>query len=130
MIYNKEPIQVLWDMVKDLKKGRSPIPIYKEIMHEEKNNVPSSYILLRSQVTDTNEVFGDGKGKIRAADCDIVLVTKGYGDDSTDLHNVNKRKIREHLKNQEIDFTEINVGYNESIQSTEHNFTLEILSFG
>lgn len=127
MIYNKEPIQVLWDMVKGLK---SQIPIYKEIMHEEQNNVPPSYILLRSQVTDTNDVFGDGKGQIRAADCDIILVSKGYGDDSKDLHNKNKKKIRDHLKEQEINYTEVNLGYNESIQSTEHNFTLEILYIG
>ena len=130
MIFNKEPIQVLWDMVKDLKKGKAPIPIYKEIMHEEKNNVPASYILLRSQITDTNDIFGDGKGQIRAADCDIVLVTKGYGDDSKDLHNVNKKRIRDHLNDQEITFTEVNVGYNESIQSTEHNFVVEILYIG
>ena len=127
MIYNKEPIQVLWDMVKGLK---SQIPIYKEIMHEEQNNVPASYILLKSQVTDTNDVFGDGKGQIRAADCDIILVSKGYGDDSKDLHNKNKKKIRDHLKEQEINYTEVNLGYNESIQSTEHNFTLEILYIG
>lgn len=127
MIYNKEPIQVLWDMVKGLK---SQIPIYKEIMHEEQNNIPPSYILLRSQVTDANDVFGDGKGQIRAADCDIILVSKGYGDDSKDLHNKNKKKIRDHLKEQEINYTEVNLGYNESIQSTEHNFTLEILYIG
>lgn len=127
MIYNKEPILVLWDMVKDL---RSSIPIYKEIMHEEENDIPDSYILLKSQISDTNKVFGDGSSKIRSADCDIILVSKGYAEDTTDLHNVNKAAIRQHLKNQEINFSETNLGYNESDQSTEHTFSLEIEYIG
>lgn len=123
MIYNKEPILVMWDMVKELAPN---IPIYKEIMHEDENDIPDSYILLRSQISDTNKVFGDGNSKIRNADCDIILISKGYADDTTDLHNVNKAIIRQHLKNKEINFVESNLGYNESIKSTEHNFSLEI----
>ena len=127
MIYNKEPILVLWDMVKGLMNN---IPIYKEVMHEEENDIPDSYILLRSQISDTNKVFGDGVSKIRSADCDIILISKGYADDTTDLHNVNKSAIRQHLKSQEINFSETNLGYNESIHSTEHNFSLEINYIG
>lgn len=127
MIYKKEPILVMWDMVKSLK---NTIPIYKETMHEEENDVPQSYILLRSQISDTNKVFGDGKSIIRTADCDIILITKGYAEDTTDLHNVNKRAIRNHLKSQEISFSENNLGYNDSIQSTEHTFSLEINYIG
>ena len=127
MIYNKEPILVLWDMTKGLK---SSIPIYKEIMHEEENDIPDSYILLRSQISDTNKEFGDGSSKIKNADCDIILISKGYADDTTDLHNVNKALIRQHLKNQNINFSENNLGFNDSIQSTEHNFSLEIEYIG
>ena len=122
-VYNKEPIQVLWDLVKSLK---SQIPIYKEIMHEEENDIPVSYILLRSQNSDTVKTYGDGKGLIRSADCDIILVSKGYADDTTDLHNKNKKIIRELLKSKEINFSESNLGYNEEIQSTEHNFSLGV----
>ena len=126
-VYNKEPIQVLWDMVKDLKKK---IPIYKEIMHEDENDIPASYILLRSQISDTTKSFGDGKSLIRNADCDIILITKGYADDTTDLHNVNKKLVRQHLKGQEINFNEANLGYNDAIQSTEHNFSLGVEYIG
>lgn len=122
-VYNKEPIQVLWDMVKDLKKQ---IPIYKEIMHEEENDIPLSYILLRSQISDTTKTYGDGCSLIRSANCDIILVSKGYADDTTDLHNKNKKLIKEHLKSKNINFSESNLGYNESIQSTEHNFSLGV----
>ena len=126
-VYNKEPIQVLWDIIKDLKKK---IPIYKEIMHEDENDIPASYILLRSQISDTTKSFGDGKSLIRNADCDIILITKGYADDTTDLHNVNKKLIRQHLKSQEINFNEANLGYNDAIQSTEHNFSLGVEYIG
>jgi len=114
-------------MVKGL---RNQIPIYKEIMHEEENDIPQSYILLRSQISDTNQLFGDGRSQIKNADCDIVLISKGYAEDTTDLHNINKNLIRQHLKNQEINYTEINLGYNETIKSTEHTFSLEVEYIG
>lgn len=131
-IYNKEPIDVLWDFVKDLyfDENNNPkkdgIPIYKETMHEESEDVPNSYILLRSQITDTNHTFGDGKTLVRNADCDIILISKGYADDSTDLHNLNKAKIREQLKSKDVNFDEVNLGFDSAINSTEHTFSLEI----
>lgn len=127
MVYNDEPIQVLWDMVKDL---RSQIPIYKEIMHEDDNDIPASYILLRSQMSDTTENFGDGKSLIRSADCDIILVSKGFADDTTDLHNKNKKLIRQQLKDQEINFDEFNLGYDEGLKSTQHTFSLGVNYIG
>lgn len=127
MVYNNEPIQVLWDMVKDL---RSQIPIYKEIMHEDDNDIPASYILLRSQMSDTTENFGDGKSLIRSADCDIILVSKGYADDTTDLHNKNKKLIRQQLKDKEISFDEFNLGYDEGLKSTQHTFSLGVYYIG
>lgn len=131
-IYNKEPIDVLWDLVRDLyfdksnKPRKDAIPIYKETMHEKTADVPESYMLLRSQVTDTPHSYGDGNTIVRGADCDIVLVSKGYADDSKDLHNVNKRKIREQLKAKEINFDEVNLGFNSATNSTEHTFTFEV----
>lgn len=123
MIYAKDPRQVLWDMVKDLSED---IPVYIETMHEDDNSIPDSYILLRSQLSDTNLIFGDGKGQVRAADCDIILVSKGYADDTTDLHNINKKKIRKHLNEQEINFQEYNLGYDENNKNTTHTFSLEV----
>ena len=135
-IFNKEPIDVLWDLVKDLyfdrnnKPKKDGITIYKETMHEKSADVPASYILLRSQVTDTPHTYGDGKTLVRSADCDIILISKGYADDSKDLHNINKRKIREQLKSKEINFDEINLGFNDTTNSTEHTFTLEVNYIG
>ena len=102
-IFNKEPIDVLWDLVRDLyfdkanKPRKDAIPIYKETMHEDADKVPSSYILLRSQVVDTPHSFGDGNTIIRSSDCDIILISKGYADDSTDLHNKNKKCKRKYV---------------------------------
>lgn len=122
-IYNVEPMQALVNMTKGL---FNEIPIYKESMHEETNDIPDSFILLRSQITDTTESYGDGKSVVRSADCDIMLISKGYADDSDDLHNINKRKIREHLKAQEINFDEVNLGYDDGLKSTQHTFSVEV----
>lgn len=127
MIYNKQPQQVLWDIMKDLSKQ---IPIYKEIMHEDDNDIPASYILLRTDMSNSTNIYGDGKSLIRNSDCDIILVSKGYADDSTDLHNKNKNLIREHLKSQEISFDEFNLGYDDGLKSTQHTFSLGVNYIG
>ena len=130
MIYiGKEPIQILWDITKDL-YIKHKIPIYKEVMHEEPADTPDSYILLRSEITDTDEAFGDGKGLTRYADCDIILVSKGFADDTTDLHNKNKKLIKKHLKAQELPFQGFNLGYNEVLKSTEYTFSLGVEYIG
>lgn len=127
MVYNKQPQQVLWDMMKGLSKQ---IPIYKEIMHEDDNDIPASYILLRTDMSNSTNNYGDGKSLIRSSDCDIILVSKGYADDSTDLHNINKNLIREHLKSQEISFDEFNLGYDDGLKSTQHTFSLGVNYIG
>lgn len=135
-IYNKEPIEVLVDLTKSLmfdasgKLLKNGIPIYKETMHEEPKDVPQSYLLLRSQITDSSEAHGDGKSIVRDADCDLILITKGYANDTNDLHNKNKRKIRQHLKSQDIEFQEFNLGYDEGIKSTQHTFTIGVKYLG
>ena len=128
MIYiGKEPQQILWDIVKDL---RTQIPIYKETMHEEPKDTPNSYILLRSEITDTDELKGDGKALTRYADCDIILVSKGYADDTTDLHNINKALIKKHLQSQDLAFQGFNLGYDDALKSTQYTFSLGVEYIG
>ena len=128
MIYiGKDPQQILWDMVKDL---RTQIPIYKETMREEPKDTPNSYILLRSEITDTDELKGDGKTLTRYADCDIILVSKGYADDTTDLHNINKALIKKHLQSQDLAFQGFNLGYDDALKSTQYTFSLGVEYIG
>ena len=132
MVYNEEPIDALWDITRYLMFNKDGtlktdgIPIYKETMSEEAEDTPDSYILLRSQISDSTSTYGDGKSLIRSADCDIILVSKGYAEDTSDLHNINKRLIRQHLKDQEVPFQEFNLGYDESLNSTQHTFTTTV----
>lgn len=130
MIYiDKDPQQILWEMTKELWITHK-IPIFKEIMHEEPKDTPPSYILLRAELTDTDELKGDGETLTRYADCDIILVSKGFADDTTDLHNVNKQLIKKHLKGQGIAFQGFNLGYNEALKSTEYTFSLGVEYIG
>ena len=130
MIYiGKEPIQILWDITKELYL-KHKIPIYKETMHEEAEDTPASYILLRSEITDDSEVVGDGKTLTRYSDCDIILVSKGYADDTTDLHNINKKLIKKHLQAQGIAFQGFNLGYDDALKSTQYTFSLGVEYIG
>ena len=136
MIYNEEPIDALWDITRGLMFNADGtlksdgIKIYREAMTEEANDVPDSYIQLRSQITDTTSTYGDGKSQIRSADCDIMLISKGYAEDTNDLHNKNKKLIRQHLKSQEVPFQEFNLGYDESMNATQHTFTTTVYYYG
>lgn len=120
MIYNKEPILVMWDFVKSLK---SEIEIYKEQMNEDADNIPESYLLLRSCVNDTILFSGDGKTQIRKSDCDFILVTKGMATNSTDKHNKNKADITDALNTAGFKFSQYNLGYDDTLKSTQHTWS-------
>jgi hypothetical protein len=123
------PMQYLWDLLKSL-YITDKIPIYKETMHEDDNSIPDSYILLRSQVSDTSGGFGDGKCLFRSADCDIILVSKGYADDSKDAHNVNKAKIMAVLNANEIPYTVVDFGFDMTAKNTQTTFSIEVNYIG
>lgn len=120
---NKEPIFVLWDAVKSL---AGEIAIYKETMDEDGDSIPTSYLLLRSDVTNTPHIFGDGVTKIRRADCDLILVTKGVATNTTDLHNVNRVKVTEALEAAGLPYSAFNLGYDDTIKSTQYSWSVVI----
>jgi len=126
MIYDKEPIAVLWDIVKSL---NSDIEIYKETMDEDEDSTKPSYLLLRSDITNTSKLFGDGKTRVRQADCDIILVSKGVATNTTDLHNINKAKVMATLEAAELAFNGYNLGYEDSIKSTQYTWSTTINYF-
>lgn len=123
IIYNKAPIDVLWDVVKDL---ADTIPIYKEGMDEDENSTPDSYLILRSDVSSGVELYGDGSAQIRRSDCDLILISKGKATKSTDTHNVNKASIAQALENADIPYDGYNLGYDETLKSTEYTFSVTI----
>jgi len=120
---NKEPILVLWDAVKSI---ADEIKIYKETMDEDADSVPESYLLLRSDITNTPFLYGDGVTKIRRADCDIILVTKGVATNTTDLHNVNRAKVTEALETAGLPYDAFNLGYDDTIKSTQYSWSVVI----
>lgn len=115
---------MLYNIVKPL---ANEIEIYKEVMTEDENSTPDSYILLKSDMTTSGRVYGDGKAQLRGSDCDILLVSKGTADVSTDLHNVNQSKVEDLLDSQEIDYIGVNLGYDDSIKSTQYAWTVNLL---
>lgn len=123
MIHNKEPILVLWDAVKDL---ADEIEIYKETMDEDADSTPTSYLLLRSDISNVPHFYGDGKTQIRRADCDIILVTKGVATNTTDLHNINRAKVTQALEGAGLAYEGYNLGYDDSIKSTQYTWSVTI----
>lgn len=111
----------LWDIVKPL---ADDIEIYKEVMDEDENSMPDSYILLRTDMSNSVAMSGDGGARIRQSDCDIILVTKGTATRTTDLHNINKAKVEEVLGDMHYD--SYNLGYDASMKVSQHTWNLTI----
>lgn len=121
MLYDKEPILVLWDLVKGL---ANTIPIYKYSMVEDEDSIPDSYILLTDGTGggDSGRVYGDGATILRGSSSQINLISKGPHSNSTDTHNVNVKLIKNALK--DVPYNYINLGFNGNV--TESVFTLNI----
>lgn len=122
-IFNKSSMDALYSIVSDL---ATEIPIYKWSMDEDENSIPDSYILLRSDVPDSTKIFGDGKSLIRNSDCDIMLISKGQVTSSKELHNKNIEKIRNLLKSKEISYYGSDLGYDQSLKSSQYTFSLTV----
>lgn len=123
MIYNKEPMQVLWDLVGILECNS--LKIYKNSENEDLDSTPDSYIILR-EVTSSPGKYGDGSVLTRIADCDITLVSKGTSTNSNSLHNVNLKKIKERLKSCGVNYYGTDLGYDKEHKSTQYVFAIEI----
>lgn len=123
IVYNKEPPAVLWDTLKSL---AGEIPIYREIMDEDEDSVPQSYVLIRTDVTNVTGRFGDGLPQTRRSACDIVVVTKGRAGNSTDLHSRNVAKVRRVIEKEGLPHSGYNLGYDTAIKSTEYAFSATI----
>ena len=122
-IYSEEPLQALWEIVKPL---RDEIPIYKESMAEDINSTPPSYLIIR-EITDGARLYGAVNCELRTADCDIILVSKGQADSSTDLHNINKEKVRKRLREERLSYTGYNLGYDDVLKSTQYTWNVKVL---
>lgn len=120
MIYNKEPILVMWDMVKSLK---DEIAIYKEAMNEDEDSAPESYLILESEVDDYVEDFADNKPRQRKSECNFLLVSKGFATNTNDLHNLNKTKISQALEESGFVYEKRNIGYVDGLNSTQHSWS-------
>jgi hypothetical protein len=126
MIYNKEPMQVLWDAVKSL---AGEIEIYKEVMTEDENSTPESFVLLRVDITNSPLVYGDGAVNIRRCVCDLILVTKGTATASDSLHNINKAKVTAALDAAGLAYTGYNLGYDPAMNCTQYTWSV-IINYG
>lgn len=126
MIYDKYPIDVLYEILKPIS---NEISIYKEIFIEDENS-SQSYVLIRTQISDTIDLLADGKEQFRSADCDVIVSTKGADVSSTGSHILILKKIRELLKTNYIMFQEFNLGYDTTLNRVQHTFSMEVKYFG
>ena len=123
MVHNKDPMSVLYDMVKDLYPG---IKIFKSYMDSDENSTPNSYILLKARPRDNTKIFGDGQSLIRGADGEINLISKGAATTSKNIHNVNCQKIENTLKNKRVSYSVVEVGYNKDLHNTQTTYAIRI----
>lgn len=125
-IFNVPPAEALWSLVSSL---ADKIPVYKEVMDEDENSVPESYLLLRTDVGtgDSGSIYGDGEAHLRQTECDIVLVSKSKGANTDDIHNQNKAKVKKLLQVSGVTFYGTNLGYDETLKSSRYTWSVRIV---
>jgi len=125
-IFNVEPAEALWELVQPLS---GEIPVYKEVMDEDENSVPESYLLLRTDVGTGDEasVYGDGIAQLRQTECEITLISKSKGANTDDIHNRNKEKVKALLSESGVTFYGVNLGYNDALKSSQYTWSVIIV---
>jgi len=124
-VFNAEnAMNVLWEIVSPLK---DEIPIYKHTVDENETDLPESYLLIRSDITDSSGMFGDGKVLLRESECDIMLISKTAGAASDDIHNVNIAKVKALLDKSEVSYSGHNLGYNDTLKESQYTWSVRFL---
>lgn len=124
-IFNADSsMDALWEMLSPLK---DEIPIYKETVDENEENLPESYLLLRSDITNSPGMFGDGKALLRLPECDIMLISKTPGATSDDIHNVNIAKVKALLDEADAAYEGFNLGYNSTLKESQYTWSVRFM---
>ena len=116
-----DTMAILWELFKDL-----GIPVYKQSMDEDENSTPQTYLVIRSDVTNSASFFGDGEPQIRKSTCDIILVAQGAGRSDSDFA-INCNKIEGLLDGTKLSYTGHNLGYNDSLKASEYSWSVNVL---
>lgn len=124
MIYDKEPMAVLYDIVKDVEDEN--LKLYKAGYDGDANSEPDSYAILRTSISDKARIYGDGVSVVRSADCEINLISKGIASKTTSMHNKNIKKIQNVLEANDIEFIGSNLGYDRSMKCSEYSFAFRV----
>ena len=119
-----DTMSALWAFLQPL---AAEIPIYKQTMDEAEDNVPESYLLIRTDITDMGAMYGDGRVMLRRNTADLLLVSKCTGALSDDIHNVNRRKVKALLDAAPASYTAYDLGYNATLREAQYSWTLEFL---
>lgn len=124
-IFNAESaMDALWKLLLPL---REEIPVYKQTVDEAEKNLPESYLLIRSDITDSPGMFGDGKALLRQSECDLMLISKTSGATSDDIHNVNIAKVKALLDASDAAYNGYNLGYNDTLKESQYTWTVRLL---
>lgn len=117
-------MEALWNMFAPL---QNEIPIYKQTVDEDEDNLPQSYLLIRADITNSLGMFGDGKALLRQSECDVMLISKTTGETSDDIHNVNKKKVAALLDSADAAYEGYDLGYNDTLKESQYTWTLRFL---
>ena len=119
-----DAMAVLWELVSPISEK---IPVYREIMDEDKNSVPQSYLLIREGITDSPRIYGDGQAMRRMNNATLILISNSTGSRSNDIHNKNRAIVKELLDKEGVSYKGYNLGYNESLKQSEYSWSVSFI---
>ena len=85
------------------------------------NSEPANYILLRWDISNNTQIFGDGKTLERYSDCDIILTCDGA---YSQLIESSELKIEKILNDNEIIYRKFSLGFIKDLNKTQVTYAV------
>jgi hypothetical protein len=114
----------LFNILKPLVDREDPVKLYHNVIDEDFNDHPQDYVVYSTEISNTPRVYGDGKVLLRRCSCDVTVVELGTGNNTQSGYLF--RQVEQLLIDNNIRYTKVNLGYDESTDSMQTTFDFYI----
>lgn len=121
----KDYNQMVYDILKPLVMGDSPIKLYRNVINEDENSEPEDYVVYATGISNVPRLYGDGKVLLRRCNCDITVNEAGNGNNDNAGYLV--KMVEDLLIANNISYTKTNLGYVENQDSMQTNFDFYLI---
>ena len=115
----------LYRILKPLALRDPPVKLYRNTRQTDYDSQNEDYVVFSTGISNRPRLFGDGVVLLRRCSCDITVVERGTGNNENAGYLVDL--VENLLKENNIHYNRINVGYEESTDSIQTTFDFYLI---